>query len=182
MKKSLFMLLCLTAAFLLFSCGKSGEETASDGTEEIKTPESETASEETGEMLVGIPNPVVPADGPEGIKKVVGFAVKAPEGAENARYSVISKKIAQIDFELDGKSYTFRAAKSDEDFSGLYGAEIEDARDDLDGPDGALYREIDTGGKISRIVRWKNDGVSFLVMNVEGASKEDIVSLFEKLK
>ena len=89
-------------------------------------PETEAGGLEGGqgeqeENMTQIANPVRPVDGPEDFAEL-GFAVYAPDGAEEAEYSVIDGDIpiAQVDFTLDGAHYTYRSARTEEDISGLY--------------------------------------------------------------
>jgi hypothetical protein len=68
---------------------------------------------------MGIPNPIVEVSDASAFDEL-GLPIDAPEGAENVRYSIISGEIAQVNFTLDGADYTYRAANSEEDISGVY--------------------------------------------------------------
>ena len=91
-----------------------------------------------------IPNPVVEVKGSEDFQ-TLGIVLTAPEGAQSANYSIIAKTTAQIQFTLDGRAYTYRAAKTTDDISGVY--ETFDAAKSYDltlGDDaGSLELELD---------------------------------------
>lgn len=84
------MILAMAAA-MLTGCGKKQEEPA-----------------------VGMPNPMTEVAKDEVAPKT-GISLDAPEGAENVHYFVIAgdKNVAQVDFTLGGKNYTYRACIND---------------------------------------------------------------------
>ncbi len=82
---------------------------------------------------LGLPNPVKEvADA--GAFQPLDLYIDAPEDADEVSYSIISDQIAQVSFTLDGRRYTYRAAHTEEDISGLYVAfEDEEAGVEADG-------------------------------------------------
>ncbi|MCF0109742.1 MAG: hypothetical protein HUJ57_06715 [Erysipelotrichaceae bacterium] len=80
----------------------------------------EEAPAETQEETTEVANPMKEAT-VEDINNLVGIEIKMPEGAEVTAAYIISDKVGEVRFTLDGKDYTYRAAKGDEeDISGLY--------------------------------------------------------------
>lgn len=67
----------------------------------------------------GIPNPVAPVENATAFEKL-GVSIEAPAGASDVAYSIIAGKLAQIGFTFDNRAYTYRAAKTEEDISGVY--------------------------------------------------------------
>jgi len=67
----------------------------------------------------GIANPIVEVTGTDDFVPL-GLTITAPDDAEDARYSIISGTVAQIDFTYAGRTYTYRAAKTVDDISGVY--------------------------------------------------------------
>lgn len=104
MKKTAFVLFVLSL-LLLISC--TGE------------PETQNSVE--------IANPIKQVNAAADFE-ALGVYIEAPEGAENVSYSTISGFAAQIRFTLDENEYTFRAALSDEDISGVYAAFNDEAK------------------------------------------------------
>lgn len=64
-------------------------------------------------------NPVVEQDSAKALADI-GLPIDAPQGASDVQYFIIDGKLAQVYFTLDGKEYTYRASKSEEDNSGVY--------------------------------------------------------------
>ena len=133
--------------------------------------------ENLAELTVQIPNPVVDVSYAKDFDRL-GISMEAPEGAKNVAYAIIGDKIAEINFEVDGKEYTLRAAISNEDISGLYGTEIEEK--ELE--DGAVYSEISDGVGTFRKISWKVEEVNFVLMNTDGASADALTTLYELVK
>lgn len=122
--------------------------------------------EETGKApLLRIPNPFVPST-PELFDEKLGFRVEAPKGAEHIVYSVLSDKIANIDFDFAQYHFTLRASGNDEDISGLYGQVL--TPETVDDTNSAVLESVLTGG-ISRRLTWCADGIYFTLINTDGA-------------
>lgn len=68
-----------------------------------------------------MPNPMVRTSEEE-TRAALGFGFNVPENAGNVRYHIINEKMAQMDFDLDGNSYTARIVPADSftDISGCY--------------------------------------------------------------
>ena len=95
MKRSCIAAALLLAVVLLCACGRGG---------------------------AGLPNPMRESSAEEILEKI-GVELKAPEGAQDTAYSIISsdREIAQLRFTLNGEEYVCRAAKAEEeeDISGM---------------------------------------------------------------
>ena len=106
----------------------------------------------------------------------LGFSIDAPEGAEDVTYCIMDGEIAQVDFTLDGRSYLYRAAKLDGDFSGANGEVVGSA---------SLNAEYDA--VLDRLspemwrAHWSKDGVSYYLSNFDGAGEETITAAAELL-
>ena len=66
-----------------------------------------------------LPNPLVTVDGPDAFAPL-GVSIDAPQGAENVVYTILSDEVAQVDFTLDGRDYTYRASLATYDIAGVY--------------------------------------------------------------
>ena len=82
--------------------------------------DNSSGNEESGEENVQIVNPIEEVDSAAAFG-ALGLTLDAPSGAKDVRYSIISGKIAQVNFTVDGHEYTLRASNKETDFSGLYG-------------------------------------------------------------
>lgn len=60
-----------------------------------------------------IPDPLVEVEGTQAFARV-GADIEAPVGAENARYYIISERIAEIQFSQNGVEYCYRASQDEE--------------------------------------------------------------------
>ena len=54
-------------------------------------------------------NPLVTVDGPEDFKKT-GVSIEAPLGAEDAVYTIVDGKVAQVEYTLSGVSFVYRGS------------------------------------------------------------------------
>lgn len=75
------------------------------------------------EHFAGLANPLFESDR-QGVLEATGFALDAPEGAENAAWFWFNTepKIAELRFTLDGRNFTYRASGENafKDISGMY--------------------------------------------------------------
>ncbi len=122
MKKMILTLLTFTLVLSLCACGTSAAKPAA-------TP-SATEAPQT-EAPVGMANPVKPCKDAAEQLALTNLSLAAPEGSENVSLTAIVAKgttpIAQLDFTLNGKEYSYRARLTgateltDTDaFAGLY--------------------------------------------------------------
>ncbi len=79
-----------------------------------------TGKSESETGTTQIANPLVEVNGIADFTAQLGFAIDAPEGASKITYTVIDSGIAQVNFMLDKRSYTYRASKTQTDISGVY--------------------------------------------------------------
>lgn len=119
-------------------------------------------------VMVG--SPFEDVDGPEGFAEL-GFAIDAPEGAEDRYYCIYDGTIARVDFTLDGHDYTYEAAKLDGNFSRAEGEAI-----------GSVSLNAEYGAVLDRLApdtwraRWSKNGVSYYLTNFDGAEEADITA------
>jgi hypothetical protein len=150
MKKVISILVALVLIFLFASC---------------KQPASQ---EQTSQL----PNPIVEVTGSEDFAPL-GVSITAPEGAENVTYSIIADVTAQINFTLEGRAYTYRAAKTTDDISGVYETFDETQETfDLDAADfsvSVLVRTI-SGGADGALATWSLDEVSYSLYSADDST------------
>jgi hypothetical protein len=123
-----------------------------------------------------LPNPVVEVDGSADFEPL-GFTITAPQGSENASYSIISDSIAQIDFTLDRRAYTYRAARTDEDISGVYETFDETEQSiDLEAEDFLVSVRLRTigGGENGALATWSLDGVMYSMYSPDASDFDSI--------
>ena len=165
MKKFLSLLLILLVPLSFAACaaqGAAGTETqASGGTEEA---------------ISQLANPLEPVDGPAEYKTRLGIQVNAPAGAEAVSYAILYQRIADITFQFDGHEYDLRAAAEEEDFSGLYGTE--EKTEELDPGRNATLTAIRSGEEVYLKITWTSGGVTYILINTDGAAEADIKAVF----
>ncbi len=127
-------------------------------------------TEPTDPPLLG-GSPFEDVDGPEGFAKL-GFAVAAPEGAEDAVYAILDGEIARVRFTLGGHDYIYEAARLDGNFSPAEGAAQESRSLDA-GTDAVLDR---VSPEVWR-AHWTAEGVSRYLTNFDGAPESEITAL-----
>ena len=131
-----------------------------------------------------IPNPIVEVQDSQAFEKL-GLSITPPEGATDVTYSIIADRTAQIQFSLDGASYTYRTAISDdenEDISGVYEEfEEEENAMSVDGADWyaiIVVKTIKSGGYLAS---WHYDKHLFTLYTPDKVEAETFNSLSTKL-
>ncbi len=160
MKKGISILVALVLIFVFASCKKVASESAVSTTAPAATATHVPSA--SPEASAQIPNPIVEVDGSADFASL-GFIITPYQSAENVRYSIIGGTVAQIDFTLDGESYTYRAAKTTDDISGVYATFDASQPFDLEGPDFMLNISVKTinGGADGALATWAYDGINY---------------------
>ena len=106
----------------------------------------------------------------------LGFVIDAPEGAENVTYCIYDGEIARVDFTLDGRGYTYEAAKLDGNFSRADGEAV-----------GSTALNAEYGATLDRVsldtwrTHWNRDDVSYYLTNFDGAEESAITEIADTL-
>jgi hypothetical protein len=161
MKKIVSIVIALVLIFAFAACKKAADsaDQASASPDVVATPDPSASSEPAAQL----PNPVVEVEDSTDFDEL-GFIITPHQQADSVSYSIISNTIAQIIFTLDGETFTYRAAKTTEDISGVY--ETFDALPqtlDLAGPGFTvtiLVRTID-GGSGGALATWNFEDVTY---------------------
>lgn len=101
----------------------------------------------------------------------LGFTIDAPEGAEDISYCILDGEMAQVIFSLDGRSYTYRAAKLDRDFSGANGETVSSVP--LDAEYDAVLECLSPD---MWRAHWVKGSVSYYLTNFDGANEEAVTA------
>ena len=160
MKKGISIVVALVLIFVFASCKKAVSESAISAAAPASA--ATPVPSESPEASAQIPNPIVEVDGSADFASL-GFIITPHQSAENVRYSIIGGTVAQIDFALDGESYTYRAAKTTDDISGVYAIFDASQPFDLEGPDFTLNISVKTisGGADGALATWTYDGINY---------------------
>ncbi len=124
-------------------------------------------------------NPFVEVESAEAFSEL-SITLDAPEAAQNVSYAVIDGKIAQVQFELDGKSYIARASAQDGDFSGIIGEES--LIETVDAKTSAVLGMVQSDAASCYKIVWTNGKVNYCLYGTDGAEREQIISAYEALK
>ena len=124
-------------------------------------------------------NPFVEVESAEAFSEL-SITLDAPEAAQNVSYAVIDGKIAQVQFELDGKSYIARASAQDGDFSGIIGEES--LIETVDAKTSAVLGMVQSDGASCYKIVWTNGKVSYCLYGTDGAEREQLIAAYEALK
>lgn len=106
----------------------------------------------------------------------LGFTIDAPEGAEDVSYCIYDGAIARVHFTLDGRAYTYEAAKLDGNFSRARGEAV-----------GSTVLDARYGAVLDRIspdtwrAHWEHGGVSYYLTNFDGAAEADVTAAAQAL-
>ncbi len=119
------------------------------------------SSDQADSPQTELPNPVKPSSAEE-ILEDLGFKMATPVGAQDIAYSIIDMgdepKIAQVDFTLDGISYTYRASAAAEwtDISGMYYEWTEEVETNVSYTTGRTFIAEDGDDKVG-VILWHDD-------------------------
>ncbi|NLI54105.1 MAG: hypothetical protein GX417_07235 [Clostridiales bacterium] len=158
-KQASAVAIALVLIFVFGSCMRPAQEAPVV----TPTPAATNDPAATSEPAAELPNPVVEVDGAADFADL-GFIITPHQQADSASYSIIDNTIAQIIFTLDGDTFTYRAAMTTQDISGVY--ETFDPLPqslNLDGPGfdvSVRVRTID-GGAHGGLADWSYDGVRY---------------------
>ena len=158
MKKILSIVIALVLIFVFASCKKLADEQAA-----APAQTATAAPEATPEAQAEIPNPIVEVEGSADFSDL-GFIITPHQQADSESYSIIGGKVAQINFTLDGKSYTYRGAVTTEDISGVYETFDPDPQSlDLEGPGFKISLVVKTidGGASGALAEWSYEDVRY---------------------
>ena len=124
-------------------------------------------------------NPFVEVESADAFREL-SVTLDAPATAQNVSYAVIDGQIAQVQFELDGKSYIARASAQDGDFSGIVGEES--CFETVDAKTSAVLSEVQTDTESFYKIGWTNGKVNYCLYGTDGADREQLLSTYETLK
>lgn len=133
------------------------------------------------ESPVQIPNPVTEVESAEAFADL-GVSIDAPQNAGDVSYSIIGGTVAQVDFTLDGHAYTYRAAKGEEDISGVYETFAEEALSvNWEFEAKGVSADIKTAEGGGRLATWYEAGATYSLWTADGVSDDAMSSLVLKL-
>ena len=124
-------------------------------------------------------NPFVEVEDAEAFK-ALSVTLDAPEGAQETSYAIIDGKIAEIQFELNGKSYLARASAQEGDFSGLNGKDR--LQETIDAKNNAVLTEVQTDLCAYYKIVWTNGKINYCLYGTDGADKSQVLAVYESLK
>ncbi len=124
-------------------------------------------------------NPFVEVENAEAFN-ALSITLEAPAGAQKVSYAIIDSNIAEIQFELDGKSYLARASAQDGDFSGLNGQEL--SQETIDAKNSAVLTEVQTDLYTYYKIVWTNGKIKYCLSGTDGAAREQVIAVYDALK
>ena len=124
-------------------------------------------------------NPFVEVEDAEAFR-ALSVTLDAPEGAQETSYAIIDGKIAEIQFELNGKSYLARASAQEGDFSGLNGKDR--SQETIDAKNNAVLTEVQTDLCAYYKIVWTNGKINYCLYGTDGADKFQVLAVYESLK
>ncbi len=138
--------------------------------------EPETRPEVQKEEREEVPDPTVEVEGTWAFAEM-GADIEAPVGAENARYFIVSDRIAEIQFTRNDVPYRYQASQK-EDLAGLSQGTQE--AEGLEAMVGSSAIPIEgSGGRFSAAWRW--GGTSYRLIADEQVDGQIMKSLVEEL-
>lgn len=180
------LVLIVTAGLTLPQVLPNGADNVPGGSSDIHNPEGNNPPTLTGSSFVDV-------DGPEDFADLK-LSITAPEGASEVSYCIAYETTARVDFTLDGHAYTYLAACTDADISGIDG-EAQDSRTltlpsangsetdvvlerlRLTIPDASSAADIPDTWRAS----WQTTGVSYCLLNEDGAAEATVCALLKTL-
>lgn len=127
---------------------------------------------------VQIANPFVEADSAEDFKSIA-ISLDAPDDAKNVRYAIIDNEIVDVQFELNGASFTARASVQSGDFSGLNGSEEE--LEAIDAAYNAVLSVVHIDSEQIYKVTWTNGNANYCLYAADEVQSEQIKAAYEAI-
>ena len=176
MKKVISIVVALVLIFVFASCKKVADVSASSTASPAAS--SSPAPSGSPEVSAQIPNPIVEVDGSADFASL-GFIITPYQPAVSVSYSIIGGTVAQINFTLAGETYTYRAARTTDDISGVYETFDEAQPFDLEGPDFTLSISVKTinGGVDGALATWAYDGVNYSFYTPDSTDYEEMTDV-----
>ena len=176
MKKVLSIVVALVLIFVFASCKKVASESVAATSTPVAAATPEPA--ESPEASAQIPNPIVEVNGSADFAHL-GFIITPYQTADSVSYSIIGGTVAQIIFTLTGETYTYRAARTTEDISGVYETFDESQPFDLEGPDFTLNISVRTinGGADGALATWTYDGINYSFYTPDPTDYEEMTDV-----
>ena len=134
---------------------------------------------QSGDSYVQGGNPFVEVENAEAFN-ALSITLEAPTGAQKVSYAIIDGKIAEIQFEFDGKSYLARASAQEGDFSGLNGQEL--SQETIDAKNNAVLTEVKTDLYTYYKIVWTNGKIKYCLSGTDGAAREQVIAMYDSLK
>ena len=176
-------------ALVLFGTKLLRERPRRVGEAPVQTTESAAVTEDLGlpvdeglkteGTMTQIANPFLPVEHVEALEKALGLRLRLPDGAEEPECFLVNGEMAEVNFRYQGSEYTLRAARSEEDISGLYGDVLR--TETIDPETGAAFTAIGCGDEVYNRITWTEDGANFVLMNTDGAPAETLRALYEEI-
>ncbi len=133
--------------------------------------EQTAGSEEEGELPMLGASPIEDVEDAEAFQ-VIGIELAIPQDASDVSYYLVNGQIARACFTWNGNEYTYEAAASEDDFSGVSGT-VENSSP-IEGADGAQLEQL--SGNIWRAY-WSEGDIRYYLCNFDGAAEENIIEL-----
>ena len=105
-----FITLCIFCIMFIVLCSSKSNES---DTNTIENTEISSNKSELDYLQVDSPNSFAPLG--------IGITVAPPEHGQNAKYFVVNKDIAEVNFDYMNNSYIYRASKNSNDLLSFYG-------------------------------------------------------------
>lgn len=172
-KRVLSLLACASLTLCFSACGaRPAGNSQQPGTPHPPASTGSASSSQPG--TVGMANPLVEMPDWRALHEAVDVEVTAPPHAENVRYYVLDKHIAQINFTLYGVEYVLRGTERPDDIAGVYG-DFTDLGSFLvfAGDDMAIVRASTTAD--TAVYRWAWEDEYYTLI---GRGKEEDVSQY----
>ncbi|PCG18963.1 hypothetical protein [Brachyspira sp. G79] len=145
----------ITCAFLFtVSCSNS---------ENKKTQNNNVSESVLDYMQMDSPNSFVP----------LGIKISAPENSLNAKYFIINKDIAEIDFDYMDNSYIYRASKNSNSLLSFYGDYTNSGKNFIEGD---INVEYNISSNAEKFTLWRVDDI-YYVLSSKAEDDTDLINL-----
>ncbi|MBO4399341.1 MAG: hypothetical protein J5795_04325 [Lachnospiraceae bacterium] len=105
----------------------------------------------------------------------IGVALYVPDSMSNPRFSTIGNNIGEALFEFGECQYMVRAARRNDDFSGVYGTD--ESATVLD--DGANMITLKSGNQTYYKFFWQQGDVNYILVNLGTTDREAAIAIYQ---
>ena len=159
-----FITLSISCILFIVSC--------SDKSNELKNNQAEKSTETVSDNAVDY----VQVDSPNSFSPLgIGITVAPPEHGQNAKYFVVNKNVAEVNFDYMNNSYIYRASKNSNDLLSFYGDYTNSGKNFME-DEYSINVEYNITSNAEKFTLWRVDDI-YYALSTKTEDDKDLTNL-----